>query len=49
MTDTILIADDHPLFRQAIALAVAARGEDPYGYRNEAVTLMRLAASLARQ
>lgn len=34
---------------EAIALAVAARGEDPYGYRNEAVTLMRLAASLARQ
>ena len=33
----------------AIALAVAARGEDAYGYRNEAVTLMRLAASLARQ
>ncbi len=33
----------------AIALAVAARGEDAYGYRNEAVTLMRLAASVARQ
>lgn len=32
---------------QAIALAVSARGEDPYGYRAEAVTLMRLAQSLS--
>lgn len=34
---------------QAIALAVANRGEDPYGYRSEAVTLMRLAQSLSAQ
>jgi Ca-activated chloride channel homolog len=32
----------------AIALANGARGEDPFGYRVEAVNLMRLAKSLAR-
>ncbi len=32
----------------AIALANGARGEDPFGYRAEAVQLMRLAESLAR-
>lgn len=33
---------------QAIALAHAARGEDAFGYRAEAVTLMRLAQALAQ-
>lgn len=33
---------------QAIDLALSARGDDPYGYRIEAVNLMRLAQSLAR-
>jgi len=33
---------------QAVELALSARGEDPYGYRIEAVNLMRLAASLDR-
>jgi len=33
---------------QAIALALSARGTDDYGYRVEAVTLMRLAQSLDR-
>ena len=32
---------------QAVALASDARGDDPYGYRVEAVNLMRLAQSLA--
>ncbi len=32
---------------QIIALAQGARGEDPFGYRAEAVTLMRLAESLS--
>jgi Ca-activated chloride channel family protein len=32
---------------QAIALALSARGDDPFGYRIEAVTLMRLAQPLA--
>ncbi|MCB2109690.1 MAG: VWA domain-containing protein [Rhodobacteraceae bacterium] len=32
----------------AIALASGARGEDPFGYRIEAVNLMRLAQSLSR-
>ena len=32
----------------AIALANANRGEDPFGYRAEAVQLMRLAQSLSR-
>ncbi len=34
---------------EAIALAQAGRGEDPFGYRAEAVTLMRLAESLSLQ
>ena len=33
---------------EAIALASGAKGEDPFGYRSEAVTLMRLAQSLSR-
>jgi Ca-activated chloride channel family protein len=33
---------------QAIDLALSARGDDPYGYRTEAVTLMRLAQSLSK-
>ena len=33
---------------EAIALADSARGEDPFGYRIEAVSLMRLAAALNR-
>ncbi len=33
---------------EAIALAAGAKGDDPYGYRAEAVGLMRLAASLSR-
>ena len=33
---------------QAIALALSARGEDAYGYRIEAVNLMRLAQSLTK-
>jgi len=32
---------------QAIELALSARGDDPFGYRIEAVNLMRLAQSLA--
>lgn len=32
---------------EAIALAQQSRGDDPFGYRAEAVTLMRLAQSLA--
>ncbi len=32
----------------AIALAQASKGADPYGYRQEAITLMRLADSLQR-
>ncbi|MEL6643135.1 MAG: VWA domain-containing protein [Pseudomonadota bacterium] len=35
-------------YADAIALANGARGEDPFGYRTEAVTLMRLAESLDR-
>ena len=35
-------------WRDAIALAEAARGDDPFGYRIEAVNLMRLAATLDR-
>jgi Ca-activated chloride channel family protein len=31
---------------QAIALAEGAKGEDPYGYRAEAVSLMRMAQAL---
>ena len=33
---------------QAIALALSARGDDPYGYRIEAVNLMRLAQGLSK-
>jgi Ca-activated chloride channel family protein len=33
---------------EAIALAQSARGEDPFGYRNEAVQMMRLAQSLSQ-
>ena len=33
---------------QAVALAEGARGADPFGYRTEAVQLMRLAQSLSR-
>lgn len=33
---------------EAIALAQASKGDDPFGYRAEAVTLMRLAQSLGR-
>ena len=33
----------------AIALAGSARGEDAFGYRSEAVTLMRLAETLSEQ
>ncbi|MBC7478385.1 MAG: VWA domain-containing protein [Pseudorhodobacter sp.] len=35
-------------YDQAIALASGAKGADPYGYRAEAVTLMRLAQSLTQ-
>ncbi|WP_342078391.1 von Willebrand factor type A domain-containing protein [Yoonia sp. SS1-5] len=35
-------------YDEAIALANASRGDDPFGYRTEAVQLMRLAQSLAR-
>lgn len=35
-------------YDDAIALANANRGEDPFGYRTEAVQLMRLAQSLSR-
>lgn len=34
-------------YAEAISLAEANRGEDPFGYRREAVTLMHLAESLA--
>ena len=34
-------------YKDAIALANGAKGADPFGYRAEAVTLMRLAESLA--
>ena len=33
-------------YADAIRLATGAKGDDPYGYRAEAVTLMRLAESL---
>ena len=35
-------------YQDAIALANAAKGDDPFGYRAEAVTLMRLAETLSR-
>lgn len=48
-----LLRDDTYLgnwgWEDAIALANAHRGEDPYGYRAEAVRLMRLAESLSAQ
>ncbi|WP_373354789.1 von Willebrand factor type A domain-containing protein [Pseudoroseicyclus sp. CXY001] len=34
-------------YDEAIALATESRGDDPFGYRNEALQLMRLAQSLA--
>ncbi len=34
-------------YDEAIALAGASRGEDPFGYRNEALRLMRLSQSLS--
>lgn len=47
-----LLRDDSYLgdwgYDDAIALANAHRGEDPFGYRTEAVQLMRLAQSLSR-
>ncbi|MEY8828783.1 von Willebrand factor type A domain-containing protein [Sedimentitalea sp. XS_ASV28] len=36
-------------YDEAIALASAGKGEDPYGYRTEAIQLMRLAQSLSAQ
>lgn len=36
-------------WNEAIAFANAAKGEDPFGYRSEAVTLMRLAQALAER
>ena len=35
-------------YDQAIALATQSKGPDPFGYRSEAITLMRLAQSLSR-
>lgn len=35
-------------YADAIALATQGRGDDPFGYRAEAITLMRLAESLGR-
>ena len=35
-------------WEDAIALGHSSRGEDPYGYRAEAVTLMRLAEALSK-
>ena len=35
-------------YEDAIALANTAKGEDPFGYRAEAITLMRLAEALSR-
>jgi len=36
-------------YADAIALASGAKGDDPYGYRTEAVQLMRLAQSLSQR
>ena len=36
-------------FSDAIALATASQGDDPFGYRAEAIRLMRLAESLSEQ
>ena len=35
-------------YDDAIAMGNTARGADPFGYRTEAVTLMRLAQSLSK-
>ena len=35
-------------YDEAVALANANKGEDPFGYRTEAVQLMRLSESLAQ-
>ncbi len=35
-------------YSNAIALAESSLGADPFGYRREAITLMRLAASLSK-
>jgi Ca-activated chloride channel homolog len=35
-------------WENAIALAVSGRGEDAFGYRAEAINLMRLAESLSK-
>lgn len=35
-------------YKDAIALATATKGDDPFGYRAEAIQLMRLAASLSQ-
>ncbi|GGE53053.1 vWA domain-containing protein [Actibacterium pelagium] len=47
-----LLRDDSLLgdwgFVDAATLAAEAKGDDPFGYRSEAVTLMRLADSLSR-
>ncbi len=47
-----LLRDDSYLgdwtYADAIALANSARGSDPFGYRTEAVQLMRLASSLSQ-
>ena len=47
-----LLRDDRYLgnwsFDDAIALATQTKGADPYGYRAEAIQLMRLAQSLSQ-
>ncbi|MEK6216682.1 MAG: DUF3520 domain-containing protein, partial [Boseongicola sp.] len=47
-----LLSDDRYLvdwtYDDAIALASQARGKDAFGYRAEAIALMRLAQSLSR-
>ena len=35
-------------YDDAIALATSAQGDDPFGYRREAINLMRLAESLSQ-
>ena len=35
-------------YSDAIALAEANTGDDPFGYRREAITMMRLAESLSQ-
>ncbi|MCB6179140.1 VWA domain-containing protein [Rhodobacter sp. Har01] len=46
LTDSVYLGDWG--WDQAIALALSARGDDAYGYRIEAVNLMRLAQGLDR-